>query len=62
MWYASGFAQFGTRYYLQIYPLLLVLMALGMKRRVDQMSKILIVASVALVVFGVWQIRGLGVG
>jgi len=60
--YASGYAQFGTRYYLQIYPLLLVLMALGMKRRVDQMSRILIVASIALVVFGVWQIRGLGVG
>ncbi len=60
--WASGYAQFGTRYYLQIYPLLLVLMALGMKRRVDQMSKILIVASIALVVFGVWQIRGLGFG
>jgi len=62
MWYAGGFAQFGTRYYLQIYPFLLVLMALGMKRRADQISKILIVASVALVSFGYWQIRGLGIG
>jgi hypothetical protein len=60
--YASGYAQFGTRYYLQVYPLLLVLMALGMKHRVDQMAKILIVASMILVAFGVWQIRGLGIG
>lgn len=60
--YASGYAQFGTRYYLQVYPLLLVLMALGMKHRADQMSKILIVTSMILVAFGVWQIRGLGIG
>jgi hypothetical protein len=60
--WASGYAQFGTRYYLQVYPLLLVLMALGMKHRVDQLSKILIVVSIFLVTFGLWQIRGLGIG
>ncbi len=60
--YASGYAQFGTRYYLQVYPFLFVLMALGMKYRIDQLSKILIVVSVFLVSFGYWQIRGLGIG
>ncbi len=60
--YASGYAQFGTRYYLQVYPFLLVMMALGMRNRVDQLSKILIVVSVFLVSFGFWQIRGLGIG
>ena len=62
MVYASGYAQFGTRYYLQVYPFLLVMMALGMKGRIDQLSKILIVASIFLVGFGFWQIRGLGIG
>jgi hypothetical protein len=61
-WYASGFSQFGTRYYIQVFPFLLALMALGMKQRVDQMSKVLIVVSILLVSFGIWQIRGLGIG
>jgi hypothetical protein len=57
--YASGFMQFGTRYYVQIFPFLLVLIALGVGRgrRVDQFSRILILASIGLVTFGVWHIH-----
>lgn len=59
--YASGFMQFGTRYYVQVFPLLFALMVLGVKERgLDQMGKILIVFSVLLVAFGVWHIRSMG--
>ena len=54
--YANGFAQFGTRHYLQVFPFLLVLMAMGM-RRPDRLSKILIVTSIILITFGVTHIR-----
>ncbi len=62
--YASGFVQFGPRYYVQIFPFLLVLVALGVGagKRVDQLTKILILASMFIVVFGVWQIRTIGFG
>jgi hypothetical protein len=62
--YASGFMQFGTRYYVQVFPFLLVLIALGVgaRRPLDQMSRILIIASVLIVAFGVWQIHTLGFG
>ena len=30
--YANGFEQFGTRHYLQVFPFLLVLMAMSMRR------------------------------
>jgi hypothetical protein len=61
--YASGFIQFGTRYYVQIFPFLLVLVALGVGNgRVDQFSKILIVASIAIVAFGIAQIATIGYG
>jgi hypothetical protein len=55
--YANGFAQFGTRHYIPAFPFLLVMMALGMPRRVDQLSKILIGASIFLVAFGVWHVH-----
>jgi hypothetical protein len=57
LWYANGYSQFGTRLYLQIFPFLLVLMALGTRRRADQLTKILIGASIALVTFGIWHIH-----
>ena len=60
--YASGFAQLGPRYYVQVYPFLLTLIALGAPRRLDQLSKILIVLSIALVVFFTWQVRWYGWG
>jgi hypothetical protein len=55
--YANGFAQFGTRHYIPAFPFLLVMMAMGMPRRTDQLSKILIGASVFLVAFGVWHVH-----
>jgi hypothetical protein len=61
LWYANGFMQFGMRFYIQIFPFLMVLMALGAQELgIDQMGKILIVISVILVAFGTWQIRTLG--
>jgi hypothetical protein len=60
--YASGFAQLGVRYYVQVYPFLLTLIALGAPRRLDQLTKILIVVSIILVVFFTWQVRWYGWG
>jgi len=62
--YAPGFVQFGTRYYVQVYPFLLVLVALGVgaSRRPDQLAKILILASIFLVSFGMLHIHTLGFG
>ena len=55
--YANGFAQFGTRHYIPAFPFLLVMMAIGMPRRTDQLTKILICVSIFLVGFGVWHIH-----
>ncbi|GEM_PF-1667057 len=60
--YASGFTQFGPRYYVQIFPFLLILIALGAGRHLDQMARILILLSVIIVAFGVWQIHTIGFG
>jgi hypothetical protein len=60
--YANGFVQFGARYYVQVYPLLLALMALGLGRRADQLTKLLVTASIVLVAYGVWHVRWLGFG
>jgi len=55
--FTNGFAQFGTRLYLPSFPFLLVMMAIGMRRRTDQLSKILIGTSIFLIAFGVWHIH-----
>lgn len=60
--YASGFAQLGPRYYVQVYPFLLTLIALGAPRKLDQLTKILIVVSIVFVVFFTWQVRWYGWG
>ena len=60
--YASGFAQLGARYYVQVYPFLLTLIALGVPRKPDQLTKILIAVSIVLVVFFTWQVRWYGWG
>ncbi len=60
--YASGFAQLGPRYYVQVYPFLLTLVALGAPRKLDQLTKILIVVSIVFVVFFTWQVRWYGWG
>jgi hypothetical protein len=54
--YANGFEQFGTRHYLQVFPFLLVLMAMGM-RRPDHLTRILIVSSMVFISFGVVYVR-----
>jgi hypothetical protein len=55
--FTNGFAQFGTRLYLPTFPFLFVMMAIGMRRRTDQLSKILISISIFLIAFGVWHIH-----
>lgn len=60
LWYANGFAQLGARYYVETYPFLLALIALGAPRRLDQLTRILIVVSIAFVVFFTWQVRWYG--
>ena len=62
LWYANGFAQLGARYYVEIYPFLLTLIALGVPRKLDQLTKILIVVSIVFVVFFTWQVRWYGWG
>jgi hypothetical protein len=54
--YANGFAQYGTRHYLQTFPFFLVMMAIGM-RHLDRLSKILIATSVIFITYGVIHIR-----
>jgi hypothetical protein len=62
--YASGFAQLGPRYYVQVYPFLLTLIAMGIGRgaKPDQLTKILIVVSIIFVIFFTWQVRWYGWG
>jgi hypothetical protein len=62
LWYANGFAQLGTRFYVEIYPFLLTLIALGAPRKLDQLTKILIVVSIVFVAFFTWQVRWYGWG
>lgn len=60
MFYANGAVQFGPRFYIQIFPFLLCLMALGMPRRIDQLSLALILISILLVSGGMWDIARSG--
>src|SRR5260370_8767323 len=60
--YANGFVQFGARYWIQVYPFLLVLVALGVGKRTDQITKILIIASILILSFATWHIRTMGFG
>ena len=62
LWYANGFAQLGARFYVEIYPFLLTLIALGAPRKLDQLTKILIVVSIVFVAFFTWQVRWYGWG
>jgi len=61
LWYGNGFTQFGMRFYVQAFPFLLAMTALGAQESgIDQMGKILIVMSVILVAYGTWHIRTRG--
>ena len=53
----NGGAQFGTRHYIHSFPFLLVLIAEGLPGYVDQLTKILIVASTFLIGLGVLHLR-----
>jgi len=59
-YFTNGFAQFGTRHYLHAFPFLLLLMAFGVHRRADQLTRILVVISVLMIAFGVSHERFLG--
>ncbi len=60
--YANGFVQFGARYWIMAMPFLLVLMAEKEKESLDQMAKVLVVASIVLVGLGMWVVRTRGFG
>ena len=62
LFFGSGASQFGARHFVQIYPFLLVLMAMGVERRLDQFTRILICASIFCVGWGIWHIRVFGFG
>jgi hypothetical protein len=62
LFFGSGASQFGARHFVQIYPFLLVLLAMGVPRRVDQLTRILIGVSIFFIGFGVWHIRVIGFG
>jgi hypothetical protein len=56
--YASGYVQFGARYYIQVYPFLFALMMLHAEETgLDQLDKLLICASIFFVLFGIWHIH-----
>lgn len=59
-YFTNGFAQYGTRHYLHAFPFLLLLMAFGVHRRADQLTRILIAVSVLMIAFGVWHERFYG--
>lgn len=59
-YFTNGFSQFGTRHYLHAFPFLLVLMAMGVRRRADQMTRILIGLSILLIAYGVWHVANYG--
>ncbi len=59
-YFTNGFAQYGTRHYLHTFPFLLLLIAFGVHRRADQLTRILIAVSVLMIAFGVWHERFYG--
>jgi len=59
-YFTNGFSQYGTRHYLHAFPFMLLLMAFGVHRRADQLTRILIVLSILLIAFGVWHERFYG--
>lgn len=61
-YFTNGFAQFGTRHYLHTFPFLLVLMAMGVRHRADQMTRILIGFSILLIAYGIWHVANYGLG
>jgi hypothetical protein len=58
LYVGNGMTQFGTRHFVEVFPFLTVLMAMG--GELDQMGKVLIVTSVALIALGILSIRWYG--
>jgi hypothetical protein len=54
----NGMTQFGTRHFVEVFPFLVTLMAMG--GELDQMGKVLIVVSVCLIALGIYSIRTVG--
>lgn len=52
----NGMTQFGARHFVDVFPFVLVLMAMG-NPKLDQMGKALIVVSVCLIAVGMYSIR-----
>ncbi len=55
----NGMSQFGTRHFVHVFPFLLVLIAMG-NPKLDQMGKVLIVASIGLITLGIYSVRMVG--
>lgn len=58
--WANGATQFGARYWIQVYPFLFVLIALGMERKVTAFDKGLMILSIALCSWFLWVIHNYG--
>jgi len=57
LYYGGGFVQYGFRYSLDFTPFLVALMAIGSRRWVGWPERLLVVASIGSVYFGVlWGI------
>ena len=58
LYYGGGYVQYGYRYSLDVTPFLVALVALGTRRRFGWIERLLILASVASVAYGVlWHAR-----
>lgn len=54
LYFGNGWAQFGYRYALDLYPFLFLPTSLGIARHFDRTARILIVASILVCVWGAW--------
>ena len=57
MWGSWGFAQFGYRRILDAMPLLLLLLGLAYRERVDWLARALVVWGIAVHAYGIWVIN-----
>ena len=55
LYFATGFAQFGPRYLLDVMPLLLLLAASGLRGRLTHVGYVLIILAVAANLFGTYR-------
>lgn len=60
MWGSWGFAQFGYRRILDVVPLLLLLLGLAYRDRVDWLLRVAVVIGIVVHAYGIWVINVLG--